>query len=69
VGVDLDPEVEQQEDEAADPTQDMKERRVTWRPRQAQEGQGEKSVGKKVVEEDDIDRVSEENPYLRKKKR
>jgi hypothetical protein len=64
VRVRLDPEVEQQQDKPSDPAQDVEQDRVTGRAGPRQEREREEDVGEKVVQEDDVDAVAEEDPDL-----
>lgn len=64
VRVRLDPEIEEEEHDAADPAQDVEEDRVARRARQGEEREREEDVGQEVVQEDDVDAVAEQDPDL-----
>ena len=63
MGINLDPEVEQHERSPADPSKNMEDEGMTGR--ELQQGKGEETVGEEVVEEDDIDEMTEHDPHLR----
>jgi hypothetical protein len=64
VRVDLDPEVEQQKHDTAGPAYNVEEYRMSRWSSKSEEGEGEQCVGEEIVEEDNVDEVTEQQPYV-----